>query len=85
MKHFQQWLGELGYTEFPDELLLANNDVGTRAYAAEIEEMFASERGINASAVFCVSEHPTVCLIDGTSLSVDRERRIEEIRQKIWN
>ena len=85
MKHFQQWLRELGYTEFPDELLLANSDVGTRAYAAEIEEMFASERGINSSAVFCVSEHPTVCLIDGTSLSVDRERRIEQIRQKIWN
>ena len=85
MKHFQQWLGELGYTEFPDELLLANSDVGTRAYAAEIEEMFAPERGIHASAVFCVSEHPTVCLIAGTSLSVDRERRIEQIRQKIWN
>ena len=85
MKHFEQWLADLGYNQFPDELLLANSDVGTRAYAAEIEEMFASEPGINASAVFCVSDHPTVCLVDGTSLSADRERRIEQVRQKIWN
>ncbi|WP_414833020.1 HsdM family class I SAM-dependent methyltransferase [Afifella sp. YEN Y35] len=85
MTSLEDWLSELAYTDFSDELFRAGASAGTRPYASEIEEMLASDRGIGASAVFCVGELPTVCFIDAASLSGDTESRIEQIRQKVWN
>lgn len=85
MTALETWLDELAYTDFPDELFVAGASIGTRAYAAEIEEMLAPDRGIGASAVFCVEEQPTVCFVDATTLGAAREERIEQIRQRVWN
>jgi hypothetical protein len=79
------WLVELAYTDFPSELIRTDSTVGTRPYATEIEEMLSVDRGIRASAVFCVDELPTVCFIDADMLTGDAEQRIEQIRQKVWN
>lgn len=79
------WLSDLAYTDFPDELFRSGQRAGTRPYASEIEEMLAPDRGIGASAVFCVDEQPTVCFIDPTTLTQPREYRIEQIRQRVWN
>jgi hypothetical protein len=79
------WLSELAYTDFPDGLFRAGSTAGARPYASEIEEMLAPDRGIGASAVFCVGELPTVCFIDAATLTGDAEQRIEQIRQKVWN
>jgi len=85
MTQFDSWLSELAYTEFPDELFKTGQRAGTRPYATEIEEMLAPNRGIAASAVFCVGELPTVCFIDGSTLTQAREHRVEQIRQRVWN
>jgi hypothetical protein len=85
MTNVDKWLNELAYTDFPQELLKASGSVGSRPYASEIEEMLAGDRGITASAVFCVDALPTVCVIDGTFLANERQDRIEEIRQRVWN
>lgn len=85
MTSLDGWLSELAYTDFSSELFLAGSTAGARPYASEIEEMLAPERGIGASAVFCVGELPTVCFIDAASLIGDTESRIEQIRQKVWN
>lgn len=85
MRPVDDWLAELAYTDFPDELFRAGQTVGTRQYAAEIEEMLAPDRGIGASAVFCVGEQPTICFIDATTLAQPREQRVEQIRQRVWN
>ena len=85
MTHFDNWLAELAYTEFPDALFLVGEAAGTRSYAAEIEEMLSPARGIGASAVFCVEEQPTVCLIDAATILGNRDQRVEQIRQKVWN
>ncbi|WP_186057090.1 HsdM family class I SAM-dependent methyltransferase [Burkholderia gladioli] len=85
MIEINNWLAELAYTDFPDELLLSGQSAGTRRYATEIEEMLAPDGGIGAAAVFCVEEQPTVCFIDATTLSQAREQRIEQIRQRVWN
>lgn len=85
MTSLEDWLSELAYTDFADELFRAGASVGARPYASEIEEMLAPDRGIGASAVFCVGELPTVCFIDAASLADDAEDRIEQIRQKVWN
>ena len=79
------WLNDLAYTHFPDELFKSGGKVGTRRYAAEIEEILAPDRGIGASAVFCVGEQPTICFIDSSTLAQAREHRIEQIRQRVWN
>ena len=85
MTALEGWLADLAYTDFPDELFRSGQKAGTRPYAAEIEEMLAPDRGIGASAVFCVGEQPTVCFIDATTLSQARKFRVELIRQKVWN
>lgn len=85
MTGFNSWLETLAYTDFPDELFRAGVSAGARPYAAEIDEMLAPDRGIGASAVFCVEEQPTVCLIDSTTLGEDPDKRVEQIRQKVWN
>lgn len=85
MTAIESWLSDLAYTDFPDELFRAGTTAGARPYASEIEEMLAPERGIGASAVFCVGEIPTVCFIDADTLSDDVEGRVEQIRQKVWN
>lgn len=85
MTALDAWLFDLAYTDFPDELFRSGQRTGTRPYASEIEEMLAPDRGIGASAVFCVDEQPTVCFIDATTLTQPREYRIEQIRQKVWN
>ncbi|MCP3998141.1 MAG: N-6 DNA methylase [bacterium] len=85
MTPFNRWLGELAYTDFSDELFLAGANAGTRPYAAEIEEMLSPKRGIGASAIFCVGDQPTVCLIDAATLVGHRDRRVEKIRQTVWN
>ena len=79
------WLTELAYTDFPDELFRVGSTAGTRPYASEIEAMLDLERGIGASAVFCVDELPTVCFIDAAMLAENAEQRIERVRQKVWN
>ncbi len=79
------WLSDLAYTDFPNNSFRSGDKAGTRPYASEIEEMHAPERGIGASAVFCVDEQPTVFFIDATALTQAREYRIEQIRQKVWN
>lgn len=79
------WLSDLAYTDFPNNIFKSGEKAGTRPYASEIEEMLAPDRGIGASAVFCVDEQPTVCFIDATTLTQAREYRIEQIRQKVWN
>jgi hypothetical protein len=79
------WLSGLAYTDFPDDLFQAGSTAGTRPYASEIEEMLSPERGIGASAVFCVGELPTVCFVDAATLTGNAEQRIEQIRQKVWN
>ena len=85
MTALEDWLADLAYTDFPDELFRFGKSAGTRPYASEIEEMLTPERGIGASAVFCVDEQPTICFIDGTALTQEREARVEQIRQKVWN
>jgi hypothetical protein len=85
MTTLDDWLGELAYTDFPGELFRAGASAGVRPYASEIEEMLAVDRGIGASAVFCVGEQPAICFIDGATLGKGRDQRIETIRQKVWN
>lgn len=85
MTSLEDWLSDLAYTDFPDELFRAGSTAGARPYASEIEEMLAPDRGISASAVFCVGDLPTVCFIDATMVAGDAEQRIEQIRQKVWN
>jgi hypothetical protein len=85
MMQLENWLHDLAYTDFPDELLRAGVSAGTRPYAAEIEEILSPDGSISASAVFCVDKLPTVCLVDGAQFSQDRETRIEQIRQRVWN
>ncbi len=85
MTSLDDWLSELAYTDFPDGLFRRGSTAGARPYASEIEEMLAPDRGIGASAVFCVGELPTVCFIDAATLAGDAEQRIEQIRQKVWN
>jgi len=81
-----KWLADLAYADFPAELFRSGEFPGTRPYAAEIEEMLDSgDRGIGASAVFCVGELPAVCFVDGSILPPDRAQRIEQIRQRVWN
>lgn len=80
------WLADLAYADFPTELFRAGELPGTRPYASEIEELLdPGERGIGASAVFCVGNLPAVCFVDGTALPTNRVQRIEEIRQRVWN
>jgi hypothetical protein len=85
MTALENWLADLAYTDFPNELFRSGETAGTRPYASEIEEMLAADRGIGASAVFCVHEQPTICFIDATMLTKARESRVEQIRQKVWN
>lgn len=85
MTPIDQWLKDLAYLDFTDDLLRAGQSAGTRQYASEIEELLAPDRGIGASAVFCVGEQPTVCFIDATTLAEPKEKRIEQIRQRVWN
>ena len=85
MTSLDDWLSELAYSDFPDDLFRVGASAGTRPYASEIEEMLAPDRGISASAVFCVGELPTVCFIDSATLAGNAARRIELIRQKVWN
>jgi Eco57I restriction-modification methylase len=85
MMHFDEWLRELAYTDFPDELFRPGGRAGASPYAAEIEEMLSEDGGIAASAVFCVEELPTVCVVDPSKFSTDRDTRIEQIRQRVWN
>jgi N-6 DNA Methylase len=85
MTSFEDWLRDLAYTDFPEELFRVGGSAGVRPYASEIEEMLAPDRGIGASAVFCVGEQPTICFIDEATLEGDRYQRIEQIRQKVWN
>jgi hypothetical protein len=82
---FDEWLSALAYTDFPDDLFTRQKAAGTRPYASEIEEMLTRKRGIDAAAVFCVGELPTICLIDGPELGDLREDRVEQIRQRVWN
>ena len=81
----EDWLDRLSYTEFPNELFRPGVGAGTRAYASEIEEMLDPEGPIGASAVFCVEDFPTVCVVDASILPADRDQRVEEIRQRVWN
>jgi hypothetical protein len=85
MKTIESWLTELAYTDFSDQLFRVGQTAGTRQYAAEIEEMLAPDRGIGASAVFCVDDQPIVCFIDAATLSQSRHHRVEQIRQRVWN
>jgi hypothetical protein len=85
MTQLDKWFEALAYTDFPEELLRAGNPVGSRPYAVEIEEMLATDRGISASAVFCVERLPTICVVDATAFANDRSSRIEQIRQRVWN
>jgi hypothetical protein len=85
MTPFEAGLESFAYTEFPRDLFLNGKVVGARPYASEIEDILASDRGIGAAAVFCVDELPTVCLVDGGTLGTTRDRRIAEIRQRLWN
>jgi hypothetical protein len=85
MTALDEWLSDLAYTDFPEGLFRSGERTGTRPYASEIEEMLAPDRGIGASAVFCVDEQPTVCFIDASTLTQIRGYRVEQIRQKVWN
>lgn len=85
MKALDVWLNELAYTDFSDQLFRVGQTAGTRQYASEIDEMLAADRGIGASAVFCVDEQPVICFIDASTLAQPRERRVEQIRQRVWN
>lgn len=79
------WLTDLAYTDFPDELFRSGQTADTRQYASEIEEMLSPDRGIGASAVFCVGEQPTVCFIDAGMLAQPRDQRVAQICQRLWN
>ncbi|WP_236362715.1 hypothetical protein, partial [Pseudomonas gessardii] len=81
----EQWLSDLAYIKFPHELYRAGDSIGTRPYASEIEEMLEIGGGISASAVFCVGEVPTVCFIDSQTLQLPRQKRVEQICQRVWN
>ncbi|HBO4218290.1 TPA: N-6 DNA methylase [Pseudomonas aeruginosa] len=85
MRDIENWLSQLSYTEFPEELFQAGKAVGTRQYAAEIEEILSPNGSIGASAVFCVGEQPTICFFDSETLEKPQAQRIEQIRQRIWN
>jgi hypothetical protein len=85
MTPLDKWLQGLAYTDFPEELLRTGTPAGSRPYAAEIEEILATDRGIGASAVFCVDNLPTICIIDATAFADDLSSRIEQIRQRVWN
>lgn len=85
MKNVDAWLAKLAYTDFSEELFRVGQTAGTRQYAAEIDEMLSPDRGIGASAVFCVDEQPTICFIDAATLTEPYERRVEQIRQRVWN
>ncbi len=85
MTRFNQWLGELAYTDFPEDLCLIGESAGTRPYAAEIEEMLNPGGSIGASAIFCVGDQPTACFIDAATLDGRRDQRVEKIRQTVWN
>lgn len=85
MTALDDWLVDLAYADFPDELVRAGAPVGTRPYASEIEEMLSADRGIGASAVFCVDDLPTVCFVDASTFAQDADARIEQIRQRVWN
>lgn len=85
MTALDRWLSELAYTDFGGDLFRVGESAGVRPYAAEIDEMLAPNGGIGASAVFCVGDQPTICFLDGAGLGDDVEKRVEQIRQKIWN
>jgi hypothetical protein len=85
MTQLDKWIQGLAYTDFPEELIRADESVGSRPYASEIEEMLANDRGIAASAIFCVDKLPTICVIDASTFADDRAARIEQIRQRVWN
>lgn len=85
MTQLKTWLEQLAYTDFPDELIWAGTTIGSRPYASEIEDILAGDRGIAASAIFCVDQVPTICFVDASELGSSRPERIEQIRQRIWN
>ena len=85
MSALDVWLSGLAYTDFGEDLFRVGEKTGVRPYAAEIDEMLAPNGGIGASAVFCVGDQPTICFLDGVGLKDDFEKRVEQIRQKIWN
>lgn len=85
MTVLDNWLSALSYTDFGEDLFRVGESPCIRPYAAEIDEMLAPSSGIGASAVFCVGDQPTICFLDGTCLEENAEKRVEQIRQKIWN
>lgn len=85
MTALDSWLIKLAYTDFSEDLFRVGDSAGVRPYAAEIDEMLAPDGGIGASAVFCFGDQPTICFLDAQIIKGDVEKRVEQIRQRIWN
>lgn len=81
----ERWLGDLAYTDFPEDLLRSGDSAGVRPYASEIEDMLAADGDIAAAAVFCIEEQPVICFLEAEKDPDGTARRIEQIRQKVWN
>ena len=92
MNHIDHWLLTLGYikasagsSERTFALFRANDFIGVRPYAAEIEAALSGQNREAAAAVYCIEDTPTVCFLDGTLLAGSREDRIATFRQAVWN
>jgi len=81
----ERWLGDLAYTDFPEDLLRSGDSAGLRPYASEIEDMLAADGDIAAAAVFCIGEQPAICFLEAGQDADGTAHRIEQIRQKVWN
>ncbi len=83
---FGQWMQALGYNQASSSMHRASSQLRNRhPYAPELHDLLNPGGEIRAEAVFDVEGTPTVCFFTDDGSLVADERRLAEIRQRIWN
>lgn len=94
MNAFDKCLNELGFGQPGTGELLRQTDsygsYGNSPFAPEIRSLFtpSDHQGLMASAVFCIQQVPTLCLIDGAALPQDpltHDDILTRFCQRLWN
>lgn len=90
MSELSRWAAELGYDRIASSLLRAESGCpANHPFAPEVRSLFSVAPDIApASAVYCVDQVPTVCLVESANVSQvapERKNQIRKLCERLWN
>jgi hypothetical protein len=83
------WTADFGYDRVTGAFIRhGTTAVDLHPFAPELRSIFASDHGPTGSAVLCIDQVPTVCLLDQRSLAREPDAHRAQMRdfcERLWN